>query len=201
MLDRFFATLSRRALATSAIAFGILFILVANPPRTACDSQYEEFQKDQVGRLTIDSKLTVKPSKTTFHLAVEQCRFSNNIGGCLEFFSILKTVLRELDATTQKCFADMGGRNEVKDTLWVSFELITRLAWGEAPPRSYREAVGWLDTPNIAIFCELKEVMSQFYGPERMAAFSRDLIPKLPGGSGLRFTDAWPRSILSKGCR
>jgi hypothetical protein len=201
MLDRFFATLSRRALATGAIGFGILFILVANPPRTVCDSQYEEFQKDQVGRLTINPKLTVKPSKTTFHLAVEQCRFSNNMGGCLEFFEHLKIVLRDLSTTTEKCYADMGGRNEVKDTLWLSFELITRLAWGEAPPRTYRDSSGWLDTPNIAIFCELKGVMMKFYGSERLNAFSRDLIPRLPGASGMKFSEAWPRSVLSKGCR
>lgn len=201
MLDRFFATLSRRALATGSIAFGILFILLANPPRTVCDSQYEEFQKRQIGQLTLDPKLKIKPSKTAFHLAVEQCRFSNDIGGCLEFFNILKSVLRDLDVTNENCYSDVGGRNEVKDTLWVSLELITRIAWGEAAPRNYQESAGWLDSTNVALFCDLKETMNRFYGKEKLNSFSRDLLPKLPGGSQIKFSDAWPRSILSKGCR
>ncbi len=201
MLDRFFATLSRRSLAVGAITIGIILIFLFSPPVTVCDSQYDQFKTKQIGKIFFDPKPKVKPSKTAFHLSVEQCRFSNNVGGCLDFFNHVKSLTNDLDTVSTKCFGDIGSRVELKDALWVSVELMTRLAWGETPPRSYKESSGWLETPNILIYCELKKILVQFYGPEKLNEFARTLIPQLPGGNRMPFSEAWPKTILSMGCR
>ncbi len=195
------ANLSRGMLAFIIISVGIFLIVASNPPPTVCDSQYEHFETKTKGILFIDKKLKVKPTKTKFVLSFERCRAENSIGGCYEFFVLLKDILLELNNTPETCYSDFGGRAVIKETLTNSMELATRLAWGAKPPSNYREAPGWFETPNLVIFCDLKEKYTQFYGKNALPNYAKKLIPQLPGAGGMSFNSAWPLSMLAFNCQ
>ena len=202
-MDQFIASLSRSTLALIAITAGILVILISNPLPTVCDSQYEHFEDKIRSILFIDRKMKVKPTQTRFAISFDNCRNSNNAGGCYDFFVNLKDVLRELDNTPPQCYADFGERTVIKETLWKSMELITRLAWGERIPASFQAAGGWLDNSNLAIVCELKDTITKFYsygGKNPIANFARKTVPVLPGAAQIPFDRAWPLTILAKSC-
>ncbi len=201
MLDQFLATLPRRVIAVAVIGLGIMFIVFSNPPKTVCDSQYEHFVDAQKNVLFIDQKRKLKPNKTYFEINFDKCKTSNNAGGCFEFFQLLKETLRDLQDTPQTCYSDMGSRSIVKSTLWQSLELITRIAWGEKPPASYREANGWLESPNLVVFCQLKETIQNFYGKPRYTEFAKRVLPELPGAQAFPFEKAWTLSVLAASCQ
>lgn len=195
------ANLSRGMLAFIAITVGILLIIVANPPPTVCDSQYEHFEEKTRSILFIDRKLKVKPTKTRFVIAFENCRAENSVGGCYELFVLLKDILLELDNTPEACYSDFGSRPVIKETLIKSLELTTRLAWGNKPPLNYREAGGWFDTPNLVVFCDLKDTYAKFYGRNSISTFARKLVPQLPEAKNMRFDVAWPLTLLAYNCQ
>ncbi len=198
---QFLANLSRGMLAFIVITVGILLIIFANPPPTVCDSQYEHFEEKTKGILFIDKKLKVKPTKTKFVLAFEKCRAENSVGGCYELFVLLKDILLELDNTPENCYANFGSRPVIRETLNKSLELTTRLAWGNKAPVNYREAGGWFDTPNLVVYCELKDKYTKFYGKGALSTFARKLVPELPDAQKMKFDVAWPLSLLAYNCQ
>ncbi|MCB0385227.1 MAG: hypothetical protein KDD43_07525 [Bdellovibrionales bacterium] len=199
MLDRFLANLPKNILATLLIGGGIFLIILLNPPHTVCDSQMDLFRESQKGFVFLDPK--DKTIETTdYELLTRQCKVSNSPGGCYELFARLKALVRDLESVPKECKGKAGSDNRVRKTLWESMDLLVRLAWGEKPPTSYYEKFGWLEPPDLLLYCNLKRTTVAIYGKPAWEQFREGLFKSLPGITGLQRTVAWEHMLLSINC-
>lgn len=198
-MGRLFSILPKGFIAAIAIAAGIAFIVISEPPHTVCDSQLEVFKTSQQKFLFLDSKK--KAIKTTkFENLRDYCKAANNPGGCYELFQEIKMMLRDLLAVPSDCASRIGNVAEVKRAIWQSLDLLVRLGWGEKPPSTYFEKFGFLDKSDIALFCQLKARAIDYYGEQEWEKFREKMFKELPGAQGLARNQIWEMSIVSENC-
>lgn len=199
-MDKFLSSIPKNLLAALAIVGGMLFIIISDPPKSVCDSQLEVIRTSQKLFLFLDPKK--KAVKTTkFEALRDQCRATNNPGGCYELFNSMKVFLQDLSTVTRDCGGAVGGVAEFKRALWETADLIVRLAWGETPPTAYHAKFAWLDTADIALYCKLKNRIQIIYGEPAWNNFREKLMTKeLPGAKDIPRNQVWDMSIFSENC-
>ena len=74
-------------------------------------------------------------------------------------------------------------------------------AWGTQPPASYVEKQGWLDTSDVALFCQLRGHIELYYGTSDWESYRDRLFTELPGAKNLPRKDTWEKMLLSTDCR
>ncbi|MCC7403065.1 MAG: hypothetical protein IT288_01590 [Bdellovibrionales bacterium] len=198
-MDRFLASLPKNILATLAIGGGIFLIILLNPPHTVCDAQMTIFKEAQKGFVFLDPK-SKSIETSDYELLTKQCRVSNSPGGCYELFARLKILIRDIEAVPTECRPKVGSENKVRKALWESLDLISRLAWGTKPPQSYYEKFGWLEPPDLLLFCDLKRTVLAVYGNSQWEQFREGLFKDLPGVKEIQRTVAWEHMLLSINC-
>lgn len=194
MLDKWLALLPKGLVAFVSITLGVAFIVLSDPPKTVCDAQLDVFKKSQVGFLFPGKKAPQLPELVKF------CKASNSAGGCYELFRHLKQMLQGLKAIPQECQAEAGELEIVRGITYSSLDLIVRLAWGEKPPAHVNVKFGWLDTSDMALFCDLKEAAIRYWGEGTWGSFRERYFQALPGANSLARDEAWQLMILSSNC-
>ena len=198
-MGKLFSILPKSVIATLAIAAGIAFIIMSEPPHTICDSQLEVFKKAQQKFLFLDTKK--KAIKTTqFEYLRDFCMAANNPGGCYELFQDLKMMLKDLSTVPSDCNSKVGDVPEVKRAIWKANDLLVRLAWGEKPPSTYFQKFGVLDKADISLFCQMKAKAIEFYGESEWESFREKIFKDLPGAQSLARNQIWEMSIISENC-
>lgn len=198
-MDRLFSLVPKSVLAFLAIAGGILFIVISEPPHTVCDSQRDVIDKAQSKFLYKDPKS--KNIKTTkYERLRDHCKATNNPGGCYEFFQELRTYAHDLGTLTQECSSAVSDTPEYRRAVWEPVEMMVRLAWGERPPVIYTAKFGWLDNADLSLFCRLKDRVIQFYGEDSWDGFREKMMRDLPGAKDLPRNQVWDLSIFSENC-
>jgi hypothetical protein len=206
-MGHFFAMLPKTLLAFCAIAAGTIFIIMAQPPHSLCDSQIEVINKGQQKFLFEDekSKRLLAGKKegnltTKYERLRDQCDLTNDSGGCYEYFQEMRAFLRDLNSLTTECAPVVGEIGTYRKALVESLEKIVRIAWGPAPPTSYNVKFSWLDSSDINLFCRMKDRYLSFYGDEAWEAFRTRISQQLPGAKDLTPTQIWDLSIFSESC-
>lgn len=193
------AQLSKTALAILLIAGGVLAIVIFNPPVTVCDAQKEAFKESQKKFLYLDEKQkAVKKTKYADMYAL--CKSTNTPGGCYELFRDLKHMISDLKNVPRECGSAVGEMTEVKKAIWESAELLVRIAWGFKPPQTYYEKFSWLDSADMALFCQLKDTAENLYGANSWTNFRERMFNELPGAKELPRNQVWENMILSVNC-
>lgn len=198
-MDKWLAQFSKNTLAVCAIAGGIIFIILSDPPRSVCDAQVESIKESQKLFLYLDPKK--QAIKTTKYQAQrDRCKATNNPGGCYELFQSIRTLLQDFSAVSSECGGAIGGMTEVNRALWETVELLVKLAWGEKPPASYNEKFSWLDAADINLFCKLKARITYVYGEPAWNNFRERMMTELPGAKDLSRNQVWEMTLLSENC-
>jgi hypothetical protein len=198
-VKRIFSLLPKGVIAFLAIVGGIAYIIISSPPHTVCDSQIEVFRKTQQSFLFLNPKK--KGIKTTkYEILRDNCKATNNPGGCYELFQELKTMNRDLETLPKECSSAVGSVTEVKRAIWESAELMVALAWGEKPPSTYYSKFGWLDRADISLFCSLKARATGLFGESQWNSFRERVFKTLPGAAEMARNQIWDMSILSENC-
>lgn len=198
-MDQFFKSLSRTTLAFLVIGGGILFIIITDPPHTLCDSQLEAFEKSQQGFLYLNPKN--KGAETTKHQRlVNQCKISNNPGGCYEYFLGLKEMLKDVRAVPDECLEDLGGVSRYRKAVWEAIGLLADLAWGEKPPETYYEKFGWLNTADVSLFCHLKQNAVTIWGREEWRRYQEKKMLAHAGAESMERKKIWEATLFSVNC-
>lgn len=167
------------------LVFGVLFIGVIlfffiSEPHTVCSSQLDVLKEAQAGQVF------PRPTKTGIHPAgfpkfVEACKMGNSPGACYDLFNSLRKLVRDLNGSPQECLAPFGELNEVKQSLYQGEQLIVQIAWGDRPPDVGLSKFGWLEAPDLSLYCQLKTTLIKIYGAEKWEAFRLATQNKLPG--------------------
>jgi hypothetical protein len=201
-MDNFLSMLPKSLLAFVAITAGMVFIVIAYPPASVCDSQMEIIKEAQNNFLFKDEKWPKSKviKSTKFEYLRDLCKSTNNPGGCLELFQETKILLHDLSTLTRECGPVAGGLKEIKRALWETMDLLLRLAWGENPPEAYHSKFGWLDTADISLYCKLKGAIQNLYGEPQWTAFREKMMKDLPGAKALPRNQVWDMSLFSENC-
>ena len=198
-MNQFFQTLSRGTFAFIAIGAGIIFIIATDPPHTLCDSQVDSFKANQTNFLYVNPKN--KSEKTPRHeKLLNQCKISNNPGGCYQYFFEMRRLFQALKAVPEECNKEVASLREVKSSVEEAIELMAQIAWGEKPPETYYEKFNWLDPAAISLFCRLKFVMTDSYGKSTWDRFQEKVMMASPGAKDISRTQMWEKSIFSVNC-
>lgn len=170
----------RSVLVGGTLLIGIILFFVIQKPHSVCDSQLEVFRESQKGQI-FSYKVKNSNRPALYPRVVEACRMGNSAGGCYEMFSILKKLVRDLDASPHECLVPFGEVSEVKKALSEGAQLMVQLAWGEKPPENAFNKFGWLQTADIGLFCSLKQVYMRVYGEQGWNDLRTATHKKLPG--------------------
>jgi len=198
-MDRFLALFPKNLLAFTAIAVGIVFIILNQPPHSLCDSQLEVLNEAQ-GKFLYKDPKSKAILTTEYERLRDHCKATNDPGGCYELFHELKILLHDLGMSTSECVPVIGRIKEVNRAMWESVEIIVRLAWGEVPPASYASKLGWLDAADISLYCQLKAGLIGVQGETVWESFREKMIRELPGAKDLPRNQIWDLSIFSENC-
>ncbi|MEZ0390966.1 MAG: hypothetical protein ACAH59_02045, partial [Pseudobdellovibrionaceae bacterium] len=149
-------------------------------PHSICQSQMEVFTEAQAGQI-FPRKTQTSQRPAIFPRLVENCKIGNSPGACYELFTLLRKLLRDLNASPQECLVPFGEAVEVKQAIWQGTQLMIQLAWGEKPPETGLARLGWFEPPDLALFCQLKAMFLRLYGEEIWEEFRMSMSAKLPG--------------------
>lgn len=192
-------SLPKSILAVLALVVGFIFIILNDPPTGVCSVQLEIFKEAQKRLLYKETINGVnRPAQMDELLRI--CRESNGPGGCNELFFKLKTLSKDITSAPSQCASTIAGETEVNNYLWKSYRLMVELAWGSRPPSGYESRFGWLDSADLALFCDLKDNLIRLYGVERHKKFQEEMFQSLPQASMLTRDQVWQRTILSTRC-
>jgi hypothetical protein len=183
-----------------AATIGLLFVI--QPPHSLCDTQFEDFKKKQTGFIYIDPAAGKTQTIAGFKRAFDACLSpGTSPGACYPLFSKVRGVMRGLRDLDGSCRAEVAGRNEVKESLVSTFELLVKLAWGGKPPVDYIERRGWLDNADVSLFCDLQALTRLLYTDPAMDRLRERIMSELPKAGDLSRKDLWDRSLFSETCR
>jgi len=198
-MNDFINSLPRWALVGGALALGLVFILITNPPHTACDSQLEIFQKSETPFLYPDSSKKFA-DQTLFQKSIQTCKDQNLPGPCFQFFEGLRLLIKDIKTVSLECRPKIVQSDLVSSALWLSLTAIFEIAWGPTPPKSYYEKTGWLDNVHINTFCDLQKVVRENFSEDDWVQFREKVLQSLPQASSLGRGEVWNRSLFTLKC-
>lgn len=214
MLDQ----IPRPLLVFGALLLGIGLIFLIQEPHSICNAQLDVLKEAQAGQIfTRQTEKSQRPA--IFPRLVENCKIGNSPGACYEMFTSLRKLIRDLNGSPQECLAEFGEVDEIKRALHQGTELVIQLAWGDRPPEPGVNRFGWMEAPDLSLYCQLKSVYLKTYGNEGWESFRLATYAKLPGEAQIieqgkctnceslkKATDAfsaeeiWIRSLFSLRC-
>jgi len=219
VMENFFKSLPKPALAVLVIAAALIFFMVNDPPNTVCDIQIGNLKESMKGQVfpSVDSKKRKIPPVIV--QAQEACQLGNSAGSCFEYFSILRKAARDIRNFSSECRADLLNVSEIKKSISDGVTLMTKMAWGSRPPEPGMARFGWLSDSELGLFCLIRDVYTLGLGEEAWNSLRQNIFKELPGepplsnpgnqGVGVEppkaiatmaEKDIWARSIFSVRC-
>lgn len=195
-MDRWLMVLPRWAIAFVVIAAGIAFIIFSNPPVSVCDQQVALFKDSQKRFLYLDKG----QDTLEFDQLRDRCITTNAPGGCLLWLDRLKRMVDDIEQGASDCEVTVANTSPVPKVLFESLEWLVVIAWGEKPPVNFYEKAGWLDSPDLALFCRMKLLAQRVFAPSRWTDFQEKMFKELPGAKDLNRNEVWDLMLLSLNC-
>ena len=196
-MDQFLASLPKTVVAIGAILIGFIFMMVNDPPRSACDAQMELFRESQKKFLYSATEMG-KPS--TAKESYEICKGDNSPGGCYQYFEYLKKLNADIANIPEECADKAASEPQIQNWLRKSMNLMVLMAWGERAPASYAQRNGWFDASEVTLFCELKKSAVHVFGTDVYAQWREEMLTSVPGYEKVGREQAWQKSLVSTAC-
>jgi hypothetical protein len=170
----------RPIFVAGVLALGVAAFFYIQKPVTVCDLQVDVFKEAQAGQVFPKKiKNIIRPPVYSKHVQV--CKEGNSPGACFELFSFMKKFVRDLASAPTECLPNFGEIGEVKRVLSESSQMLVQLAWGDQPPQRGGARFGWLEAPDLALFCHLRDYYLRIYGQEKWDSLRVGTYEKLVG--------------------
>lgn len=172
----------RGLIVAVVLVLGVAAVFIARPPHRQCESQIDVLRSLQRGRIFGAMGKSMARSPLVLK-NIETCKLGNSPGACFELFSTMRGLSRDLSGIPLECAEDVRGVGEVRASLRETLTLLVQIAWGEQPPEQGVGSVrqGWLESSDLALFCNLKDLYTRFFGKEEMDQIRNGIFSKLPG--------------------
>jgi hypothetical protein len=170
----------RPLLVAVVLALGVTAFFYIQKPVTVCDLQVDVFREAQSGAL-FAKKIKNITRPPAYPRLVQVCKEGGSPGACFELFSFLKKFVRDLSGAPTECLPNFGQLKEVKVPLTEGAQLLAMLAWGDEPPARGASRFGWLEAPDLSLFCRLRDFYVRMYGQEAWEQLRQATHQKLSG--------------------
>ncbi len=187
-LDDIIQKIPRPILVVGILVLALGLIISQNPLQDGCDVQMTNFGRVVRGILAgykTQKKLTQFAQIENFK---NLCREGNSQGSCENYYLALKKITDGLKMVDDKCVPKLIENYEnLNKILSNAIQIMALNAWGEKPPASVSERLGWLSESQIFTFCRLKTQLVRIYTDEEYK--------KMRARTYVEFPDVWPESI------
>lgn len=186
-LNQLIQKIPKPILVLGVLIISIVLFMVNDPLRDECEIQAFVFDNKMKGILT-SSKMNGKTQFPKMIYWRDRCKDGNSIGSCSDYLDGLKIMSKELKLMNDKCQVAYSQKNE-EFAIYVSraLQIMALVAWGEKPPDSVAERLGWLNLAQMQTFCYLKRTFL-LIGEEENFLTLREKVYK-------EFPDNWPEKL------
>jgi hypothetical protein len=186
-LNQLIQKIPKPILVVGVLVISIILFIVNDPLRDECEIQAFVFDNKMKGILT-RAKVN---GKTQFPLMTywrDRCKEGNSIGSCADYLDGLKTMTKELKLMSDKCQVEYSQKKE-DFSVYIShgLQIMALVAWGEKPPDSVAERLGWLNLAHMQTFCYLKRTFLLIGGEENFLSLREKVYREFP--------DNWPEKL------
>ena len=193
-------SLPRKLFVTLVLAGAVLFIVLQDPPHTVCRTEINNFKFAQSGILYKDDRDRQLKTPPLMEVLIKDCKKYNNPGSCYTLFAKVKHFLKDFRKISPECYKYALALARIKKTLLEIYDLLIRIAWGDAPPTQYHNKLSWLGVADVQFFCTLKAHIIDLYGKEQLRLKELSVLKKLPGAANLSENSIRELSIVSEKC-
>lgn len=137
----------------------LAYFMYDKPLYKLCDAQISEFSRSQKGKLL--GRLS--PAR-------KKCINSIRGSGCVEYFQIFESVVASMPKLQEKCLIELAETPMISLSFGQYLRTMVQLAWGDRPPGTQFEKVGWLKSSDLKTFCRVREFYNMFYPQEQWNA-------------------------------
>jgi len=187
-LDEVISKIPKPVLVFVVLFLALIFIIQQNPLSDGCAVEVENFNMNTKGVLSgyRDSKKRVHFPQINF--LKERCSEGNSQGACFDYLKSLRTVTDSLKLTSEKCYPDLiESSTELIKQLKDGVKVMALVAWGEYPPTSLSQRLGWLTESDVYTFCRMKNTITKLIPNEEFLAFRNTVYREFP--------DRWTENI------
>lgn len=152
-----------------AIVLGL--ITLDNPMASICETQIADFTSGQSGKIFPRAVKVLNPSTNSIYFENilvknrNRCVESINGAGCYAYFKTIQDVLNDFKKLKKNCLMELSQKPIMQKLFSDYLSTMSRLAWGETPPKSERNKSGWLMDSELKTFCQVKKYYNLFYPP------------------------------------
>ncbi len=186
-------------IALLAILIAVLYFFFNNPLHGLCDTQITNYWVLQENFLGRDTTRKMKGfSKYEGHY--ERCKKTNSAGGCYPYFDGFESALRSYKSMDDECRPKLAQKGRFKKVFGSFIKQVPRLAWGDEGPKSVYSKDSWLSARDLRLYCNVRNMFDDNYGPATLKLLDRKVLSKLPNPKKLKAREVRERSIIGTNC-
>jgi len=187
-LDDAIAKIPKPILVFIVLFLTLIFIIQQNPLSDGCAVENENFISNTKGFLFANTDKNKRVHYPQIKFLKDRCINGNSQGACMDYFRGLKRVVDALKVTSEKCYSKILLESpQVLITIKEGLKIMALVAWGDKPPESSSQRLGWLTEGDIYTFCRLKNAILKLITNEEYIAFRNNVY--------LEFPDQWSETI------
>ena len=152
-----------------------LVVLLLRPPHTPCDTQKNLFIEKYKNLLSSSLGQKKKsPSLEPMTLFYNQCRVSNTIGGCVEFFRALNQITKDIQKNDSACVKKFLSDSKLYRALQRYTTMVIVAAWRG----NQNEISPWgdMDWADLYLYCRLKDILIESKGQQNWEKFKKSTL-------------------------
>ncbi|MBY0555523.1 hypothetical protein K2P97_13410 [bacterium] len=180
-LNALLQKIPKPVLVVGILVIAIILFVLNDPLKDECEVQTSIFEKKTEGILSAMKK-NRKIQYAQINYWRDRCRNGNSIGSCDDYFEGLRVVASNLRDVKDNCQIKYGEQNaNFTQQITQGLQIMSLVAWGEAPPPGIAERIGWLTESHIRTFCYLKKTFILLAGDESYIALRSKVYREYPG--------------------
>lgn len=197
-LDQFIEKVPKPVLVFVVLVISLLLFVRLNPLQDGCSVEVVNFKEKTKGYLfntqtsgKILSKNKIKATKfAEIETSKAMCKEGNSLGSCHNYFNALKVLSDSLLSFDHRCLVKLAEDEELPQLISQMKEgikILALAAWGEVPPESISQRLGWLSATEVQTYCRLRNNLLELIGEEDYISFRRSVYQEFP--------DHWPKNL------
>lgn len=182
-LDELINKIPRTALVAGVFIIALGLIVYTNPLQDGCDVQVANFKEDVKGYLINTKTKNKKMKMAEVNTSKDFCKNGNSQGACENYFSALSKISEAFVRFDHQCMVRLSedeALTNLEPQLKDALKILALLAWGEKPPDSVADRLGWIAKSEVYTFCRLKSVLVEIMGEEAFKEYRFSVYKEFP---------------------
>ena len=183
-------------LVTILLTFGVLLVILYDPPQSVCDLQLKAYKHNHQEFLFKSN--SSKKSLSRFNTSIQDCQKNNTPGGCYILFSHVYKLIRSFRSVDSKCHKELTQLSAIQKALFETYQLFIAISWGEGPQDDLSNPLAWLSINDVKTFCQIQNKILHYYGEQALSRLENQVLQGLESEKNMNVLRKF--SILSESC-